>query len=97
MFLFYKYATILHSLERAAYIKHHRAESDGWQSSACLLFNEYLRVPLKGKGRVRPSRSALVSLHGLSRHHTLKGDASSVAFRYMMDLEAFRMDSKVPF
>jgi len=62
----YKYATfILTWLECVVYIEDPRAESNGWQLTACSLCEEYPQVPIQKQDGVRPSHSAPVSLHGL--------------------------------
>jgi hypothetical protein len=61
----YKYATFILTSDRMVYIEDTRAESGGWQLTACSLCEEYPRVPTQKKDRVRPSHSDPVSLHGL--------------------------------
>ena len=95
MFSFYKYAAlILPSLERISYSNDPRADSDGWLSPGCSLCR---RSSSSETGGMRPSRSVRVPMHGVRRPPNLKGAASDVPFRYVLNLEASRMDSRIPF
>ena len=99
MFSFYKYITlILPSLGRVAYVKDPRAESDGWRSTACSLCRDFFEKLYKEWVEcVHPSPSGCHCTVCFRRPMTLKGAASDVAFRYVLNVEAFTMDSRVPF
>jgi hypothetical protein len=60
-----------------------------------LALKTFLGVPLQSG--MRPSRLVRVLLQCVRRPRTLKGAASGVAFHYVMNLEAFRMDLRVSF
>ena len=98
LFSFYKYATfILPSLRRMAYVKDPWADSDGWRSKACSLCREFFEKLYREKVEcVHPSPSGCYCTVCFRRSMTLKGAASDVAFRYLLNLEAFIMDSRVP-
>jgi hypothetical protein len=99
MFSFCKYATIIFpSLECVAYIKDPRAERDGWLSPACSLCKGSFQFLYREKAEcVRPVQSEFPCTVYVRQPPTLKGAASDVAFRYILNLQAFSMDSRVPF
>jgi len=96
-FSFYKYATlILPFLERVGYIKDPRTESDGWLSPACSYCRrvfEYLYKDMEECASPELYHCTVC----VTQLMTLKGPASDAAFRYVLNLEAFRMDPRVPY
>jgi hypothetical protein len=97
MFSFNKYASLIFpSLERAVYIRNAKAESDGLLSPACSLCKGNFESLYRYRAKcVRPTQHEFHCTVCARRHPTLKGTASDVAFRYVLNLEAFWMDSRV--
>jgi len=99
MFSFYKYvALIFPSLERMVYIKDVKAESDGWLSPACSLCKGCFQFLYREKAEC--VRSAQFECHCtvcVRQFPTLKGAASDVAFRYVLNIEASWIDFRLPF
>jgi len=99
MFSFCKYVTLIFpSLECVAYIKDPRAESDGWLLPSCSLGKCSFQFLYREKAEfIRPAQSECPCTVCVRQPPTLKGAASDVAFRYVLNLEAFWMDSRLPF
>ena len=99
MFLFYKYAALIFpSLERETYIKDPHVESDGWLSPACRYCRGVFEFLYRDKAEcVRPAQSVCHCVICVRQPPTLKAAASDVAFRCVLNLKAFRMNSIVPF
>jgi hypothetical protein len=84
------------SLERAVYIKYPRAESDGWlseSSSYCRRVFEYL---YRDRAECLSPERCQCQV-GLRQPTTLKGAASDVAFRYVLNLDAFKVNPRLPY
>ena len=98
IFSFYKYAALIPpSLGRLAYVKDPRAESDGWRSMACSLCREFYEKVYREKAEfINPSTTRCHCKVCFRRLMTVKGAASDVAFCYVLNLEAYTMDSRIP-
>jgi hypothetical protein len=97
MFSFYKHVTrILTSLERVAYIDP-RAESDGANRWPDQCVRNTLSTPTETRQGASFRLCPSVTARCVRQPPTLKRGASSVAFRDVLNLDAFRMLSKVAF
>ena len=96
MFSFYKYAALLFpSIERVGYIKDPSVESDGWLSPACSYCRRVFEYLYRNRAECLSTERCQCKVC-VRQPATLKGAASDIAFRYVLNLEAFRIDPKVP-